>query len=65
MRVTLASLGGGRENTITAECAAALKNAGCILGAPRLLERLPQGCTDNRVAAVRPRELLEAILAQR
>ena len=65
MRVTLASLGGGRENTMTAECAAALKNAGCILGAPRLLERLPQGCTDNRVAAVRPRELLEAILAQR
>lgn len=64
MHVTLASLGGGGENTMTAECAAALKSAGCILGARRLLERLPQGCTDNRIAAVRPRELLEAILAQ-
>ncbi len=64
MRVTLASLGGGWENTMTAECAAALKSAGCILGAQRLLEHLPQGCTDNRIAAVKPRELLDGILRQ-
>lgn len=64
MRVTLASLGGGWENTMTAECAAALKSAGCILGAQRLLEHLPQGCTDNRIAAVKPQELLDGILRQ-
>lgn len=64
MRVTLASLGGGREETMTAECAAALKEAGCILGAKRLLDSLPQECTDNRIAAVKPQELLEGILRQ-
>lgn len=64
MRVTLASLGGGRPETMTAECAAALKQAGCILGAKRLLENLPQGCTENRIAAIRPEALLEAILVQ-
>lgn len=64
MQVILASLGGGREETMTTQCAAALKSAGCILGAKRLLEHLPQGCTDNRIAAVKPQELLDAILAQ-
>ncbi len=64
MQVILASLGGGRPGTMTGECADALKQAGCILGAKRLLENLPQGCSENRVAAVRPQELLEAILRQ-
>ncbi len=64
MRVTLASLGGGGQETMTAECAAALRNARCILGAKRLLEHLPRGCTDNRIAAVRAQELLDAILGQ-
>lgn len=64
MRVILASLGGGSEETMTAECAAALREAGCILGAKRLLDSLPQGCTDNRIAAVKPQELLDGILRQ-
>ena len=64
MRVILASLGGGREETMTAECAAALKHAGCVLGARRLLENLPEGCTENRIAATKPQALLDAILAQ-
>ena len=64
MQVTLASLGGGRPETMTAECAAALKDAQCILGARRLLEHLPQGCTGRRIAAVRPQEVLDAVLAQ-
>lgn len=64
MQVILASLGGGRPETMTAECAAALRSAGCILGAKRLLEHLPAQCTENRVAAVRPQELLDAILRQ-
>ena len=64
MRVTLVSLGGGLEHTVTAECAAALREAGCIIGARRLLEHLPQGCTDRRIAAVKPQEVLDAVLAQ-
>lgn len=64
MQVTLASLGGGGQETMTAECAAALRSARCILGAKRLLEHLPRGCTDNRIAAVRAQELLDAILGQ-
>ena len=64
MRVTLVSLGGGLEHTVTAECAAALREAGCIIGAGRLLEHLPQGCTDRRIAAVKPQEVLDAVLAQ-
>lgn len=64
MQVILASLGGGWEGTMTVECAAALRSAGCILGAQRLLEHLPAGCTDNRITAVKPQELLEGILRQ-
>jgi len=64
MQVILASLGGGCPETMTAECAAALQNAGCILGAKRLLEHLPQGCTENRIAAVRSQDLLDAIRGQ-
>lgn len=64
MQVILASLGSGREETMTVECAAALRNAGCILGARRLLEQLPAGCTENRIAAVKAQELLEGILRQ-
>lgn len=64
MRVTLVSLSSGTPETVTAECAATLENAVCILGAARLLEHLPEGCTQNRIAAVRPEELLAAILDQ-
>lgn len=64
MRVTLVSLGGGTPGTLTAECAAALAEASCVLGAGRLLESLPAGCTKNRIAAVRSQELLEAIRRQ-
>ena len=64
MQVTLASLGGGCPETMTAECINALQRAGCILGAKRLLENLPQGCTENRVAAIKPQDLLDAISRQ-
>ena len=64
MQVILASLGGGRPETMTAECADALQQADCILGAKRLLENLPQGCTENRVAAIKPQDLLDVISCQ-
>ncbi len=65
MQVVFASLGGGTPETITAECMTALRQAGCILGAKRLLQALPQGCTQNRISAIRPEELMEAIMRQR
>lgn len=61
--VILVSLGGG-PGTRTADCTAALGQAECILGAGRLLDGLPQGCTQNRIAAIRPEALLDAILQQ-
>ena len=64
MRVTLAALGGGTPETMTLECAAALQMAGCVIGAKRLLEQLPEGCTQNRIAAVKPDAILAEILRQ-
>lgn len=64
MQVILAALGGGTMETVTTECAAALRQADCVLGAQRLLARLPEDCCANRIAATRPAELLDAILQQ-
>ena len=63
MQVILAASGGGSQNTMTEECRRALESASCILGAARLLEGLPNSCTDNRVAATRPAEILKLIQA--
>ncbi len=57
--VTLAGLGCGTADTVTAEVSAALREADCVIGAARLLERSPEG--PRRVAAVRPREILEIV----
>lgn len=64
MQVTLAALGGGTPETMTAGCAAALEQAGCVIGAKRLLEQLPRGCTENRIAAIKPEAILDEILRQ-
>ncbi len=64
MQVTLAALGGGTPETITAGCTAALEQAGCVIGARRLLEQLPRGCTENRIAAINPEAILDEILRQ-
>ncbi len=57
MRVTLAGCGGGTPAVLTAEALAALTRADLLIGAARLLETLPQGCTENRRAAARPLEI--------
>lgn len=62
MNVILAALGGGTADTVTAECLEALKHARRIIGANRLLESLPEGSCPDRVAAVKPEEILKAIL---
>ena len=43
--VTLIGMGAGLPGSLTAEGLAALQQADLILGARRLLEHLPDGCT--------------------
>lgn len=61
MQVILAASGGGERGTVTEDCRQALENASCIIGAKRLLESLPDIYTNNRAAATRPAEILQAI----
>lgn len=65
MQVILAAMGGGASGTMTAECAEALAEAECVIGARRLLAALPAGCTARRVEAARPQEVLQAVLEAR
>lgn len=58
MQVNLIALGGGTAETITAECLSALEQADLIIGAKRMLEHLPEGCTENRKTAVKAEEIL-------
>lgn len=61
MQVNLTALGGGRMETLTAECRKALQRADLILGAERLLQNLPSDCTQRRMAAVQAEEILQKI----
>lgn len=63
MQVILAAAGGGSMGTMTEDCRQALKGADCIIGAGRLLKELPEEYTKNRMAAVRPEEILEILRA--
>lgn len=65
MRVTLAGLGCGGMSGATGEVREALARADCVIGAARLLERLPEGVTPRRESAARPGEILERLLAAR
>lgn len=60
-RVTIVGLGMGTPGTLTADGRAALAEARRIVGAKRLLETLPDGCTDNRAAAVKPEAIAAAL----
>ena len=61
--ITLIGMGSGTPESLTAQGLAALQNAGLILGAKRLLEQLPQGCTDHRKALYQPEDVLAALAA--
>lgn len=61
MQVILTALGGGTAATLTEEGRKALLAADLILGAERLLGSLPEGCTQNRRAAVKAEDILSAI----
>ena len=59
--VTLIGMGAGLSGSLTAEGLAALQQANLILGARRLLEHLPDGCTEHRKALYKPEEILACL----
>ncbi len=59
--VTLIGMGAGLSGSLTAEGLAALQQADLILGARRLLEHLPDGCTEHRKALYKPEEILTCL----
>ena len=62
--ISLIGMGSGCPESLTAQGLAALQSAGLILGAKRLLEHLPAGCTDNCKAVYKPEEILACLAAQ-
>ena len=62
--ISLIGMGSGCPESMTAQGLAALQGAGLILGAKRLLEHLPVGCTDNCKAVYKPEEILACLAAQ-
>ena len=59
--VTLIGMGAGLPGSLTAEGLAALQQADRIVGARRLLEHLPDGCTEHRKALYKPEEILACL----
>ena len=62
--ISLIGMGSGCPESLTAQGLSALQGAGLILGAKRLLEHLPAGCTDNCKAVYKPEEILACLAAQ-
>ena len=48
MKITLVGMGSGTPGSLTVQGLNALREAELIIGARRLLESLPDGCTGNR-----------------
>lgn len=65
MLVFIIGMGSGVESTLTAQAAEALRSAGIIMGARRLLACLPEGCTQNRVSTYKAEEMLTLLRAER
>lgn len=61
MQVNLLALGGGTDATLTRQARYALLQAQCIVGASRLLQQLPEGCTVHWASATKPQKILEAL----
>ena len=60
-RVTIVGMGMGNPDTLTVGAWNALREARQIIGAGRLLDALPEGCTAQRTAAVRPGDIAAAL----
>lgn len=61
--ITLIGMGAGTPESLTTQGLAALQKAELILGAKRLLEHLPAGCTPNRKALYKPEDILAELAA--
>ena len=64
MKITLVGMGSGLPGSLTAQGLLALQTAGLILGAKRLLQNLPDGCTPNRKPIYLPDEVLACLQAE-
>ena len=64
MKITLVGMGSGLPGSLTAQGLQALQTAGLILGAKRLLQNLPDGCTPNRKPIYQPDEVLACLQAE-
>ena len=58
MKITLVGIGGGTFDSVTMQGAEVLHEATLIIGAKRLLENLPDSCTQNRIAMYKIGEIL-------
>ena len=63
MKITLVGMGSGAPGSLTAAGLETLRGAELIIGARRLLENLPEGCTVNRAAHYKTDEIC-ALLRQ-
>lgn len=61
MKITLVGTGSGVSGSITAQGLATLQEATLIIGAKRLLESLPETCTQNRIAMYKIDEILSVL----
>lgn len=61
-QLTLVAMGGGTMETVSQEGAAALQNAAVIIGAPRLLQGLPEICPGQRIPATRTEDVLKTLM---
>lgn len=61
MKVSLIGLGCGTSDTVTVQARNLLEEAGCVIGAKRLLDSLPEDCTAKRLPATKPRDILELL----
>ena len=61
MKITLVGMGSGTFDSVTMQGAEALHEATLIIGAKRLLENLPDSCTQNRIAMYKIGEILSVL----
>ena len=61
MKITLVGMGSGTFDSVTMQGAEALHEATLIIGAKRLLENLPDFCTQNRIAMYKIGEILSVL----
>jgi precorrin-6Y C5,15-methyltransferase (decarboxylating) len=61
MKIHIVGMGMGSLETLTHEALAAVKNADVLIGAERLLQSLPDGCSSDRHPAITPEDIYSII----